>query len=218
MLNATFNFVLKMFTHPKGKNSLYCHLCRQINILRRMHVSAVISAWRDCKVGRTFVLMTIVHVSSNFYCGKLVFTPLHIKKYKKVVTSWNIFKFITAEKSLRQCLDFIETYKNHGGPLSEMDKNQNTPLMLFLSSSLLPSSFDDEMYTNALIDMLTINRTIVNKTNLSGVTPMVKAVSVGDYYCIKKLWDKGAKINIKDRQGNSLLHLSTLSGEFNEIL
>lgn len=99
-----------------------------------------------------------------------------------------------------------------------MDKNQNTPLMLFLSSSLLPSSFDDEMYTNALIDMLTINRTIVNKTNLSGVTPMVKAVSVGDYYCIKKLWDKGAKINIKDRQGNSLLHLSTLSGEFNEIL
>lgn len=140
------------------------------------------------------------------------------KNTKKCTFLDTISKFITEEKSLQQCLDFIETYTNHGGPLSEMDEKQNTPLMLFLSSSLLPSSFDDQMYTDAIIDKLTINRTIVNKTNLNGVTPLIKAVSVGDNYCIKKLWDKGAKINIKDRQGNSLLHLSTLGGKFNEIL
>ncbi|XP_065921776.1 uncharacterized protein [Magallana gigas] len=115
-----------------------------------------------------------------------------------------------AEKSLHQCLDFIETYKNHGGPLSEMDENQNTPLMLFLGSSFLPSLFDDQMYTDRLIDMLTTKRSVVNKINLIGFTPLIKAVSVGDLNCIKKLLDKGAKINIKDRQGNSLLHLSTL--------
>lgn len=125
--------------------------------------------------------------------------------------------FITAEKSLQQCLDFIEIYKNHGGPLSDMDENQNTPLMLFLSSSLLPSSCDDQMYTDTIIDVLTTNRTIINKININGVTPMIKAASVGDYNCIKKLFDKGAKINIKDRQGNSILHLSTI-GKFNEIL
>lgn len=99
-----------------------------------------------------------------------------------------------------------------------MDENQNTPLMLFLSSSFLPSFFDDQMYTDRLIDMLTTKRSVVNKINLIGFTPLIKAVSVGDLNCIKKLLDKGAKINIKDRQGNSLLHLSTLGGKFNEIL
>lgn len=99
-----------------------------------------------------------------------------------------------------------------------MDENQNTPLMLFLSSSLLPSSYDDQMYTDALIDILTTNRSIVNKSNLNGVTPIMKAVSVGDFNCIKKLLDKGAKINMKDRQRNSLIHLSILGGKFNKIL
>lgn len=94
-----------------------------------------------------------------------------------------------------------------------MDENQNTPLMLFLSSSLLPSSFDDQMYTDGIIDMLTTDKSIVNKINLIGVSPLIKAVSVGDFNCIKKLLDKGAKLNIKDRQGNSLLHLSTLGGK-----
>lgn len=99
-----------------------------------------------------------------------------------------------------------------------MDENQNTPLMLFLSSSFLPSLFDDQMYIDRLIDMLTTKRSVVNKINLIGFTPLIKAVSVGDLNCIKKLLDKGAKINIKDKQGNSLLHLSTLGGKFNEIL
>lgn len=55
------------------------------------------------------------------------------------------------------------------------------------------------MYIDIIIDVLMINRIIVNKININGVIFMIKVVLVGDYNCIKKFFDKGVKINIKDR-------------------
>lgn len=107
---------------------------------------------------------------------------------------------------LKQLLDCVITYRDNGGSFTELDRNENTLLMLLLSSRFELSLNDERKNLNMLLDMLTTNRKIVYRKNSAGLTPIMKAASIKVFQCIKKLWERGAKINSKNKEGDSPLH------------
>lgn len=110
-------------------------------------------------------------------------------------------------------MDCVSSYRDHGGSFTELEENENTLLMLVFSSRFELSLDDERSNLNTLIDMLATNRKIGHRKNSSGLTPIMKAASIKAFQCIKKLWERGAKVNAKDKEGNSPLHFSFLESE-----
>lgn len=113
---------------------------------------------------------------------------------------------VEPQYTLKQLLDCVSTYRDHGGSFTELDQNENTLLWLLLSSRFELFLDDERSTLNTLIDMLATNRKIVHRKNSSGLTPIMKAASIKAFQCIKKLWERSAKVNAKDKEGNSPLH------------
>ena len=116
------------------------------------------------------------------------------------------FVSIVVETPLKECLDCIKTYRNNGGLLAETDTSNNTLILLFLCSKLFPLKNNNESELEEIMELLEVNKGIVNIKNSSGLTPMLKAAYLGSYKCITMLWRKGAKLNSRDSSGNTPLH------------
>ena len=139
----------------------------------------------------------------------LAISKIEILKHIKVTFTEVVkgkFVSIVVETPLKECLDCIKTYRNYGGLLAETDTSNNTLILLFLCSKLFPFMNDNESELEEIMELLKVNKGIVNIKNSSGLTPMLKAAYLGSYKCITMLWRKGAKLNSRDSSGNTPLH------------
>lgn len=142
----------------------------------------------------------------------IIYMYLFIIWYKEFLhhnlwgSKWLTDFFVGPQYTLKQLFDCVITYRDNGGSFTELDRNENTLLMLLLSSRFELSLNDERNNLNTLLDMLAANRKIIHRKNSAGLTPIMKAASIKVFQCIKKLLERGAKVNAKNKEGNSPLH------------
>ncbi|XP_062570722.1 serine/threonine-protein phosphatase 6 regulatory ankyrin repeat subunit A-like, partial [Saccostrea cucullata] len=114
-------------------------------------------------------------------------------------------------ESYEEFLNFLLIYKKHGGKLEDVDRNGNTPLMLFLKHGLY--DFDDTQdklvdLIDEIVSILACDGSTVRKRNNTGSSAIHIVSSKGWLSTMKILVQKGAKISEKDEEQNRWLHLS----------
>ncbi|XP_062606762.1 serine/threonine-protein phosphatase 6 regulatory ankyrin repeat subunit A-like [Saccostrea cucullata] len=114
-------------------------------------------------------------------------------------------------KSYEEFLNFLLIYKKHGGKLDDVDRNGNTPLMLFLKHGLY--DFDNTQdklvdLRDEIVSLLACDGSTVRKRNNTGLSAIHIVSSKGWLSTMKILVQKGANISEKDDKHNRCLHLS----------
>ncbi|XP_062587122.1 uncharacterized protein LOC134248743 isoform X2 [Saccostrea cucullata] len=124
-----------------------------------------------------------------------------------------------ANVSSEECLNFLRIYKKHGGKMDDLDRDGNTPLVLFLKHGL----YDFDAAPDKLVDLrdeivslLACDGSTVRKRDNTGSSAIHIVSSEGWLSTMKILVQKGANISEKDDKQNTCLHLCSMGapGEF----
>ncbi|XP_062612637.1 uncharacterized protein LOC134274369 isoform X2 [Saccostrea cucullata] len=112
--------------------------------------------------------------------------------------------------SYEDCVNFLRIYKKHGGRLDEVDKDGNTPLMLFLKNGI--NDFDGTQnkmvdLRDEIVSLLACDKSTVRKHDSKRLSAIHIVSSKGWLSTMKILVSKGADIFEKDDTQNTCLHL-----------
>nr|XP_022287784.1 uncharacterized protein LOC111100329 isoform X3 [Crassostrea virginica] len=113
-----------------------------------------------------------------------------------------------ADASKEDCLGCIEMFKQHGGLLTGVDREGNTPLLAFLTSSLFSKGVQVEI-EDAIISALACDKITVKHKNPknSKRSAIHIAASKGRLSSIKILVSKGADLCDVDECNNNCFHV-----------
>ncbi|XP_062578321.1 ankyrin repeat domain-containing protein 50-like [Saccostrea cucullata] len=146
---------------------------------------------------------------------------LSVKEYQSGILHlcWSR-KFHDEERqneSYKEFLDFLLIFKKHGGKLDDVDRNGNTPLLLFLKHGL--NDFDDNQdklvdLIDEIVSLLACDGSTVRKRDKTGLSAIQIVSSKGWLSTMKILVQKGANISEKDDKQNTRRHLCLMGGIF----
>ena len=121
-----------------------------------------------------------------------------------------------ADASKKDCLDCIEMFKQHGGLLTGVDSEGNTPLLAFLTSSLFSKGVQVEI-EDAIISALACDKITVKHKNPKNFkrSAIHIAAAKGRLSSMKILVSKGADLCDMDGYNNNCFHVHLSSGNSN---
>ena len=118
-----------------------------------------------------------------------------------------------ADASKEDCLDCIEMFKQHGGLLTGVDKEGNTPLLAFLTSSLFSKGVQVETEDAILCALACDKITVKHKNSKNSKRSAIHiAASKGRLSSMKILVNKGADLCDVDECNNNCFHVHLSSG------
>ncbi|XP_078312943.1 uncharacterized protein LOC111100329 isoform X4 [Crassostrea virginica] len=113
-----------------------------------------------------------------------------------------------ADASKKDCLDCIEMFKQHGGLLTGVDKEGNTPLLAFLTSSLFSKGVQVETEDAILCALACDKITVKHKNSKNSKRSAIHiAASKGRLSSMKILVNKGADLCDVDECNNNCFHV-----------
>ncbi|XP_056012073.1 serine/threonine-protein phosphatase 6 regulatory ankyrin repeat subunit B-like isoform X2 [Ostrea edulis] len=114
---------------------------------------------------------------------------------------------------LEECIAYINTHKQLGGCLDEVDDMGNTPLLAYVKSDLYAKGKVCEDLSDEVVASLATSKDVVCKADVANVSPLHITASRRRLNSMKILVNKGADLFSKDKVENSCLHNCLFSNE-----